>query len=157
MDDKKLADKLEGCEPPELSAPIQQMQLKLTLLNAKRSSSLGFVLVALPSAFIFGVLLKYQLGLHLGWFSSLEEWMSHVDHTWLWFVPPLILAGAPVVALALNLLALLHVQLNSARRDLQITLKLKPVNLLICAICLFILGMIFLHVIAERGQPPPQV
>ena len=36
-------------------------------------------------------------------------------------------------------------------RELQITLKLKPANLCVCALCLLILAAVFIHVIGERA------
>ena len=151
MDEENLIKKLDRIDPPEVSAPAHQRQLKLTLLTAAPSSLLGLVLVTLPCIFVFGIFLKYQLRLHTGWLTSIEEWMFRIDHTSWWFIPPLLLVGAPLLALALNLLALLHVRLDQARRELQITVKLKLLNLLLCAVCLLILGTVFLHVLAERG------
>jgi hypothetical protein len=63
----------------------------------------------------------------------------------------MLLVGAPLLALALNLLALVHVHLAPPRRELQITVKLKPGNLCICALCLLILAAVFIHVIGERA------
>ncbi|PYI93303.1 MAG: hypothetical protein DME97_06095 [Verrucomicrobia bacterium] len=151
MDEESLSKKLENISPPEISAPAHQRQLKLTLLNASKSSLLGAFLVVVPCIFIFGIFLKYQLRVRTGWITAVEEWMLRIDHTWLWFIPPLLLVGAPLVALTINLLALLHVRLVSARRELQITLKLKPANLCVCALCLLILAAVFIHVIGERA------
>lgn len=152
MDEESLIKKLESMDPPEISTPTHQRQLKLTLLSASRSSFLGLFLVTLPCVFIFGVFLKYDLRLRTGWLTAVEEWMARIDHTWLWFIPPLLLVGAPLVALAINLLALMHVQLDQVRRELQITVKLKLVNLCLCAVCLLILAVVFLHVVGEaRG------
>ncbi len=150
MDEESLSEKLENINPPEISAPAHQRQLKLTLLNAARSSVVGTFLIVVPCVFIFGIFLKYQLRVRTGWISVVEEWMLRIDHSWLWFIPPLLLVGAPLLALALNVLALVHVQLVTARRELQITLKLKPANLCVCALCLLILAAVFIHVIGER-------
>ena len=151
MEEESLSKKLENISPPEISAPAHQRQLKLTLLNASKSSLLGAFLIVVPCLFIFGIFLKYQLRVRTGWTTAVEEWMLRIDHTWLWFIPPLLLVGAPLVALSINLLALLHVRLISARRELQITLKLKPANLCFCALCLLILAAVFIHVIGERA------
>jgi|ERR1700674_1693465 len=151
MDEESLSKKLEDINPPEISAPAHQRQLKLTLLNASRSSVVGAFLIVVPCLFIFGIFLKYQLRVRTGWISAVEEWMLRIDHTSLWFIPPMLLVGAPLLALALNLLALVHVQLVSARRELQITLKLKVANLCICALCLLILAAVFIHVVGERA------
>ena len=66
-----------------------------------------------------------------------------------------LLVGRPLGALALNLLAITHVQIDRLRRELQVTVKLKIINLILSAICLFILGMIFAHVVAENVRVSP--
>ena len=151
MDEERLQKNLESLNPPEISGSAHQRQLKLTLLNASKSSLLGAILVVVPCVFIFGIFLKYQLRLRLGWLTAVEEWMARIDHTWLWFIPPTFLVGIPLLVLALNLLAILHVQIPPSRRELLLTVKLKAANLCICAVCLLILAVVFLHVIAERG------
>lgn len=153
MDDETLSKELENINAPEISAPAHQRHLKLTLLNASRSSSIGALLVVLPCIFIFGIFLKYQLRLRAPWLSAVEEWMARIDHTSLWFIPPMLLVGAPLLALAVNLLALMHVQIDRVRRELQMTIKLKLANLCVCAVSVMILVAAFVHIIAERGEP----
>src|SRR6266478_3456111 len=130
MDEESLSKKLENIDPPEISAPAHQRQLKLTLLNASRSSVVGTILVVAPCVFIFGIFLKYQLRVRTGWISAVEDWMLRIDHTWFWFIPPMLLVGAPLLALTLNL---------------------KLANLCVCALCLLILAAVFIHVIGERA------
>jgi len=108
MDEEKLIKKLEGIERPDLSSATHQRQLKLVLVSAQRSSWIGILLVALPCLFLFGVILKYGFGVGSHLFSALEEKMADIDRSFFRFVPPLLLVGGPLIALALNLLAILH-------------------------------------------------
>jgi hypothetical protein len=151
MDEQELIKKLENVETPALSSASQQRQLKLVLVSARRSSWLGLILVTAPSLFLFCVILKYGFQVDLPWFSMVEEEMSFLDHTLFRFVPPLILVAAPLVGLALNLLAVLHFELDRGHRELRVTLKLKVLNLLIIGTCLLILTMIFTYAVAENG------
>lgn len=153
MDEKELIKKLEELKRPELSSATQQRQIKLFLVNAKRSSWLGILLVAVPCLFLFGVILKYGFRLNLPVFTELEEAMAKMDHSFFRFVPPLILVAGPLVALALNLLAIMHCYFDHARRELQITIRLRIFNLLIAAVCLFILAIVFLYIVGENGPP----
>lgn len=153
MDEEKLIKKLESIERPELSSGTHQRQLKLMLVSAKRSSWIGILLVTLPCLFIFGVILKYGFTVGIPLFSALEEKMADIDRSFFRFVPPLILVGGPLIAFALNLLAIMHFQIDRVRRELQVTVKLRIVNLLISGICLFILAMIFMYVVGENGPP----
>src|SRR6266851_3468819 len=154
MDEEKLIKRLEGIERPELSSATHQRQLKLVLVSAQRSSWIGILLVTLPCLFLFGVILKYGFGVG-SLFSALEEKMADIDRSFFRFVPPLLLVGGPLIALALNLLAILHFHVEPSRRELQVTVKLKIINLLIIGICLLILGTIFMYLVAENGAPFP--
>ena len=153
MDEEKLIKKLEGIERPNLSSASHQRQLKLVLISAQRSSWIGILLVALPCLFLFCVILKYGFSVGITGFTALEEQMVRIDRTFFRFVPPLVLVGGPLAALALNLLAIMHFQIDRVRRELVVTVKLKVGNLLIGAICLGILAMIFVYVVAENGAP----
>src|SRR5437588_8539817 len=136
MDEEKLIKKLENIHPPAPSSAAHQRQLKLVLMSAKRSSWIGLFLVAVPCLFLFGIILKYGFRVAIPLFSPVEEKMAAIDHTFFRFVPPLVLVGGPLVALALNLLAILHFQIDRIHRELQVTVKLKIINLLILAVCL---------------------
>lgn len=151
MNDDTLSKKLEEMHAPQVNAPAHQKQIKLALLNTSRSSRLGVLLVALPCTFVFAIFLKYQLRFRIDALTAFEEWMSKIDHTAFWFVVPLLLVGAPLLALALNVLALMHLQVDRVRRELQMSVKLKLANLIICAVSVMILAAVFVHVIGERG------
>jgi len=153
MDEEKLIKKLEGIERPDLSSATHQRQLKLVLVGAQRSSWIGILLVTLPCLFILGVILKYGFGVGSHLFSALEEKMADIDRSFFRFVPPLLLVGGPLIALALNLLAVLHFRFDPFRRELQVTVKLRVINLLIAGICLLILATFFMYVLAENGAP----
>jgi hypothetical protein len=155
MDEEKLIKKLESIERPDLSSATHQRQLKLLLMSAQRSSWIGILLVTLPCLFIFGVLLKYGFGVGSHLFSALEEKMADIDRTIFRFVPPQLLVGGPLFALALNLLSILHFHVEPSRRELQVTVKLRIINLLIIGVCLMLLATVFMYVVAENGAPFP--
>ena len=153
MDEEKLVKKLESLKCPDPQSPLRQQRLKLVLVNARRSSWIGFVCIVFPGLFILGVLLKYGFHLDLPFFTDLEEKMAQIDRSALHFLSPVVMAGAPLAALVLNLLAIMHFHLDKARSELQVSVKLRMVNLVIIAICLFILAMLFVHAVAESGHP----
>src|SRR5262249_32753385 len=128
MDEEKLIKKLENIEAPAVSSATQHKQLRLALVSTKRSSWIGMMLVILPYLFIFGVILKYGFRVGISWLSTIEEQMAAMDPPFFRFVPPLVLVGAPLVALALNALAILHVQIDRAHRELHVTVKLRVIN-----------------------------
>ncbi|MEP6595511.1 MAG: hypothetical protein ABJA71_06170 [Ginsengibacter sp.] len=151
MEKDDLIKKLEHMQKPEIVSESHRVQLKLTLLNAKRSAKIGVFLIVIPCLFLIGIFLKYLLHINLTTFSSLLEWMSEKDkNPVLHILIPLILIGAPVVGFALNMLAILHVEWNKIPNEIIITLKLKRRNLIIAFVCAVILVCFFIYAIGEN-------
>ena len=151
MDNDEFSQKLQKMHKPEINSPTHQVQLKITLLNTKRSARIGLLLVILPCLFLSAVLLKYFLHINLPSFSALEEWMAKKDHSVLIKVLfPLLLIGAPLLALILNLLSILHFSFDKKLKELIITVKLKWFNIIVSLICLLILFCFFLYAVGEN-------
>ncbi len=151
MDNDEFSKKLQKMHKPEIESPTHQMQLKITLLNAKRSARIGLILVILPCLFLAAVLIKYFLHINLPSFSALEEWMSKKDQNVLIkLLFPLLLMGGPLLALIFNLLAILHFNLDKKAKEFIITLKFKWFNIIVSLICLLILFCFFLYAVGEN-------
>jgi hypothetical protein len=151
MENDEFSKKLQKMHKPEIESPTHQVQLKITLLNAKRSAKIGFILVILPCLFLVAVLIKYFLHINLPSFSVLEEWMSKKDQNLIIkMLFPLLLIGGPLLALIFNLLAILHFNLDKKANELIITLKFKWFNIIVSLICLLILFCFFLYALGEN-------
>src|SRR5690349_9516459 len=151
MEDKEFSQKLQQMHKPQVESTTHQLQLKLTLLNAKRSARIGVVLVIIPCLFLLAILLKYFMHINLPSFSALEEWMADKNHNVLIkMLIPLLLIGAPIIALIFNLLAILHFSFEKKINELIITVKLKWFNIIVSLICLLILSCFFLYAVGEN-------
>ena len=151
MEKEDLIKKLEDMQKPQIISGSHQVQLKLTLLNAKRSANIGIILVIIPCIFLMGIFLKYLLHIDIPAFTSFLNWMSEKDNNpLLKIVFPVLLIGAPLVGLGINLLAILHFEWNSKLRELIITLKLKWMNIITGLICILILLCFFLYAVGEN-------
>src|SRR4051812_16192048 len=123
MERDDLIKKLQNMNKPQIISDSHQIKLKLTLLNAKRSANIGVILVIIPCIFLVGIFLKYLLHINIEVFTSFEDWMSEIDkNQYLKIIFPILLLGAPLVGLAINLLAILHFEFNSVAREVIITL-----------------------------------
>jgi len=152
MERDELIKKLETLERPEMTSESQRVLLKVALLNARQSSWIGLALVAVPCLFLFGILLNYGFGFDVRPFRALEEWIAALDRApVIGFLPPAVLVGGPLLALALNLLAILHVYHDESRHEVLLTIKLRSLNLLIVAVCTGILAVLFVYAIAENA------
>jgi hypothetical protein len=76
MNKEDLINNLHNMQKPDISGGIHQQQLKMTLLNSRRSANFGIVLVIVPCLFLVGIFLKYLLHVPLPLFSAAEEWLA---------------------------------------------------------------------------------
>ena len=151
MDNDEFSQKLQKMDKPHIESATHQMQLKITLLNARRSAGIGVILIIIPCVFLSAVLMKYFLHINLPSFSESEEWMADKNHNVLIkMLIPLLLIGAPFTALIFNLLAILHFNFEKKAHELIITVKLKWLNIIISLICLLILFCFFLYAVEEN-------
>jgi hypothetical protein len=153
MSDTPIIPDLEQLRAPRASAEAVKAQLKFTLLSAQFSSRVGYLLVAIPAAFVGAVVLHYGFGLPLPGFEMLEGVLTYVEtHPAVRWVAPLLLVGAPLVSLSINVLAVLHVSIDRRRREVQLTVKLRWPNLIVAVISAFILAVVFAHAAAEAAH-----
>ena len=143
--------KMENLSTPEISSQSRKNQLKLTLLNSKKSAYVGFVLIILPFLFAFANIFKYQLGIDLGFISAFITWIGSFDDTLVinWALRILLLGG-PMVAVFVNLLAITHFHTDKQSNEFIITFKLKWLNITIILVCSFVLLIFLLYLVAEN-------
>jgi len=135
-------------QKPQPVSENHRMHLKLTLLNATKSATIGILIVIVPCLFLFGIVLKYMLHFDLPSFTALEEWMARMDRQPLAkFLVPAVLIGAPIVGLAINLLAILHFEQRKEVKELVVTVKLKWTNIIVSLVCAAILFCFFLYAV----------
>jgi hypothetical protein len=151
MENEEFSQKLQKMNKPQIESATHQLQLKITLLNAKRSARIGVVLVIIPCLFLLAVLMKYFMHINLPSFSALEDWMADKNHNVLTkILIPILLIGAPFIALIFNLLAILHFGFEKKVSEFMITVKLKWFNIIVSLICLLVLFCFFLYAVGEN-------
>ncbi len=85
------------------------------------SAIIGLALLALPLAFLSVAIQEHYLGITL--FSPFMDWMSSPRMN---LISPIVFLGGLVLALVLNVYALLAVQLRKKNRTLVGTIALTP-------------------------------
>jgi hypothetical protein len=151
MEKEELINKLQNMHKPEIVSETHKVQLKITLLNARKSANFGIILAILPVVFLGFIFLKYMLHLSIPAFTSFENWMSEKDNNPLFkILIPLLLIGAPLLGLAINLLAILYVEWRKNSGELLITIKIKWRNIIIIIICLLLLACFLFYVVGEN-------
>ena len=124
--------------------------IKPAILDARRSAAIGFWLVATPVFFLACVAMKYFLLWNTGIIQNFEAFWQALDRDRLGFwLQPLVLVIAPAAALLMNLLAVLHIQYDPGRKELNINVKLRWKNLLLAAVALAVLLVFLLYALGE--------
>lgn len=141
---------IDKLEVPEFGELPHAAVIRPAILQAQRSAALGFWLVATPAFFIACVIMKYFFLWNLGVIRHFEDFWTALDRSSSGFwLQPLVLVAAPAAAFVINLLAVLHLQYDSLRKELNINVKLRWQNLLLAAVSLAILGIFLLYAIGE--------
>jgi hypothetical protein len=141
MDKGKLENYIKDIPKPVPEPPVTQEILRLTLMNAKRSSWVGLILIILPGLIV--LLAFLQNTLHV--LPGLTRWFVHDAglipmplRAILFF---LFLVGFPFIAVVVNLLAIIYYRYNPLRKEVTIVVKMKWNNILVavfaCALASF--------------------
>ncbi len=151
MDRDKLIEKLETMNKPEIADPQRQQQLKLTLLNSRRSSAWGVAFIAIPAVFLLLVLLTFWFDVGTGMYQAIESlmvrWDQQAGTKWIF---PLLYLGGPVVAIVLNVLAITHFFIDRHQKEIIIAIKYRLRNIIIIAIALLMLFAFFVYAVGEN-------
>jgi hypothetical protein len=147
MKKEELEKKLETLQRPAIMNDEHKQQLKLTLLNAKRTAWWGTLLIIIPALFILGVFLKYALGIGFI-FDPLDKYIfGPLLHSKYKFLEPLLLFLLPLFVLVINIIAITHFSIKKlpGNIDMMISIKRKWWNWLIIIISAIIVAIIFLY------------
>jgi hypothetical protein len=151
MKNEEFEEQLDKLKTPGVDQLRHQQFLKVTLLNAKRSSRIGIAIIIIPCLFIMGQFLRHWFGISFKPVQGMEAWMSKLDDipTLKW-VFPFILIGLPLISVAINALSVLHFYLDRSRKEMLITVKWKPLNLLVLFVSILILAALAMYAIREN-------
>jgi hypothetical protein len=151
MEQEDFENKLEKMQKPQVNSHEHYLQLKLTLLNARKSAGIGTALVIVPCIFLFFIFLKYILHLQIPVFTELETWMSDKNKSlFMKALIPLLLIGTPLIAFIINALAILHFDVNKPQKELLVTIKLKWFNIVVLVISAVVLLCFLLYAAGEN-------
>lgn len=147
---------MENLKVPDVNPSQHQNTVKMAIMNAERSAALGVWLVAVPCYFLLCVFMFYFFHLRMGWFAAMFTLMSGLAKTpFIDVLGPIVLFFLPVICIIINVLSILHVQvqhIDPSRRkvkELRITLKIKRWNILLILISLAIVFVFISYVMTE--------
>lgn len=149
MTDEKLGRYLKEIPKPEAPRAQGQEMLKVALMNARRSSLIGAILIILPGALIGLFLLQNSLHVLPGvtrWLAGAGTFLPLPARAVVAFG---FLVGFPVLAVILNLLAITWYRYDRVRRELTVTVRMRWINVLIVIAGSALASFYVLHLLAD--------
>jgi hypothetical protein len=149
MEKDNLIEYLKDIPKPVPTPAPDQKILKVSLLDARRSSRIGFWLIALPGIVILLFIIQnlFHFDTYLpGWVGRNVSSPSTPVRVLLVFV---FLVGFPLIAIVLNLLSISYFKYDKAKREFNIIFRIRWWNIAITlaggALCSFYI----LHLLAD--------
>lgn len=144
--------KMEELKKPDVVADASRRQVKLTIMNAKKSAFWGIWFLIVPLLFFVSIAIKELLHLDWGLSTGLIEKMAELDRNSAtkWLTPVLFVLLPAACALA-NLLAIMHFSYDKLTRELLVAIKIKWLNIALAVISIAFVGMVLLYGIIETS------
>jgi hypothetical protein len=144
-DNNEFLKQMENLQVPDVN-PSHQNTVKMALMNADRSVKLGVWMIIMPAFFFACVGVYYYSHGGNNWFAAMFYTLINMDNIpYADFVLTVLMFVLPLACLIINVLGILHVQVQKIDEhrkklnELSITIKIKPLNLILIAISILIL------------------
>jgi hypothetical protein len=132
MKENEVENILKNMNIPEPENIMNHGDLKIPLLSYKKSSRAGLWLLIVPFVVAVTIFLRTELRIKSGYFNFIQKFFAEIDNNnVLTYLIPLIFVGLPVFAMIINFLAICHFQRNRKIKELIITIKYRPLNIVI--------------------------
>jgi hypothetical protein len=148
MDKENMADYLKTIPKPVPASPAGQKILKVALFSARRSSRIGFLLVAFPGLVILLFLVQQLFHLSPGFTRWLDggTTLSTPVRGVLVFI---FVVGFPLIAIVLNLLSICYFQYDRIKKEFHISFRLRWWNIIITLAGGALASFYILHLLAD--------
>ena len=140
MKNEDFENMLTKMQIPEPENIMQHREIKIPLLSYRRSSKAGLWLLLIPFIVALTIFLKVELGVQSGYLDIVRKFFSFINNNAiLTYLIPLIFVGLPLIAMIINVMAICHFHKNKQAKELIITVKYRPLNIVITLISFAIL------------------
>lgn len=153
MNQDEFENMLTQVKKPEVTPTAAYRQLKLTLMNTRKSAFWGTWLLVVPIFFLSCVVMKYLFHWQWGLGNTFIEMMGSLDKdaSSRWITPVMFIL-LPAAGTVLNLLAIVHFAYERTGREVIISIRLKWLNLIIAAVSICFILIILLYAITENAH-----
>ena len=156
-DKEEFLKRMENLKVPDINPAEHQQSVKMAIMNAERSAVLGVWLIVVPCYFLFCVFMYYHFHRAGSWFGAMFTLMANLEKApYMDFFGPVLLFVLPLVCIAINVLAIINVQVRKPwpdkpkAKELSFTIKIKPWNILLILLSLVIVFVFINYVMTEN-------
>jgi lantibiotic transport system permease protein len=143
--------KMEGLKKPELPDVKPPHEIKLALVNAQRSATIGIWFVIVPYFFLACMVLKYEMQVSFGLLDLIAKTARIIDQNEsTWWIQPVFLILLPVAGIILNILSITHFFWDAENKLITVTVKVRWINLIVLFMSVLIIVGFLLYVISEN-------
>lgn len=154
MDEKEFIDKMDNLKKPGFENHQPNKLLKLAIVNSKKSAAIGVWFLVVPCYFLFMVLMKYYFNVNLHIIDIFEDFIASLDNSSVTkLIAPLFFIVLPIIGIIMNLLSIMFFEYDKDRKQINISVKLKPFNILLVLISIIVVSVFMLYLVAENIHP----
>lgn len=145
---------MNNLDLPTVDVSAHQRHFKVALLNTRRSATVGVLFALLPLLFFSDLFFRHLLQIDLWVLSTVMDWVLAIDpdndsSIISWAIRFGVLGG-PLVAIGVNILAILHIEYDRKLNEVMFTFKLRWLNLLIIGVCAMMFAVLFGYLAIEN-------
>jgi len=144
-----MADYLKTVPKPAPAVPAGQKILRVALFNARRSSRIGFLLVALPGLLVLLLIVQQLFHLQPGFTRWLEGGGSSLSTPVRAVLVFIFLVGFPLIAVVLNLLSICYFQYDRLKKEFYFHFRVRWWNIVITLAGGALAAFYILHLLAD--------
>lgn len=151
MDEKEFIDKMDNLKKPGFENSSPNNSLRLAIVSSKRSAAIGIWFLVVPLYFLLMVFMKYYFNVNLHVIDIFEDFISSLDRSpTTKLITPLFFVGLPIIGIAINLLSIMFFEYDKKQKRINISIKLKWLNILILLASLGIVSIFTLYLVTEN-------
>ena len=151
MDEKEFINKMDSLKKPGFEYNPPNNMLKFAIVNSKKSAAIGVWFLVVPLYFLLMVLMKYYFNINLHVIDIFEDFISSLDRSPATkLITPLFFVGLPIIGILINLLSIMFFEYDKKQKQINISVKLKWINILILFASLGIVSIFILYLLAEN-------
>jgi len=151
MEEKEFISKMDNLKKPDFSSQYPDRNLKLAIISAKKSATMGLWFLAVPCYFLLMMLMKYYFKVNLHIIDIFEDFVASIDRSsGTKFITPLFFIGLPIAGIVINLLSIMFFEYDKQKKQINISVKIKLLNILLVIISLAVVLIFMLYLITEN-------